>query len=200
MLLDHRPERVGQVRLQHDPGVEGRELGFVEVTERDPESGLVGASSRDYDLILAATGYKLHYPFLDHALLNWQGMALRLYLNIFAPLFDRLAVLGMVEASGLGWQGRYEQAELVARYFKAQAEGMGQDEVAHRAYVAQRLARAAQATNVDFNYLLAQAEVESSMSPNARAATSSATPPSWRSPGRTTPGSSPRSATSPRSG
>ena len=28
----------------------------------------------------------------------------------------RLAVLGMMEASGLGWQGRYEQAELVARY------------------------------------------------------------------------------------
>jgi len=36
------------------------------------------------------------------------------------------------------------------------------------------IARAAQATNVDFNYLLAQAEVESSMNPNARAATSSA--------------------------
>ncbi len=34
-------------------------------------------SARDYDLILAATGYKLHYPFLDHALLNWQGMAPR---------------------------------------------------------------------------------------------------------------------------
>ncbi|MDO9435805.1 NAD(P)/FAD-dependent oxidoreductase [Hydrogenophaga sp.] len=75
-------------------------------------------SAHDYDLVLAATGYKLHYPFLDHALLNWQGMAPSLYLNIFAPRFDRLAVLGMVEASGLGWQGRYEQAELVARYFK----------------------------------------------------------------------------------
>jgi hypothetical protein len=37
------------------------------------------------------------------------------------------------------------------------------------------IAHAAQATNVDFNYLLAQAEVESSMNPNARAATSSAT-------------------------
>ena len=46
-------------------------------------------------------------------------MAPRLYLNIFAPRFQRLAVLGMVEASGIGWQGRYEQAELVARYFKA---------------------------------------------------------------------------------
>ncbi len=75
-------------------------------------------SSRDYDLILAATGYLLHYPFLDKQVLNWQGMAPSLYLNIFAPRFDRLAVLGMVEASGLGWQGRYEQAELVARYFK----------------------------------------------------------------------------------
>ena len=83
-------------------------------------------SARDYDLILTATGYKLHYPFLDHALLNWQGMAPQLYLNIFAPRFDRLAVLGMVEASGLGWQGRYEQAELVARYLKALDAGAPQ--------------------------------------------------------------------------
>ena len=75
-------------------------------------------SRQDYDLIMAATGYKLHYPFIDRTLLNWQGMAPRLYLNIFSPRFARLAVLGMVEASGLGWQGRYEQAELVARYFK----------------------------------------------------------------------------------
>lgn len=80
-------------------------------------------SARDYDLILAATGYKLHYPFLDRAHLNWQGMAPSLYLNIFAPRHDRLAVLGMVEASGLGWQGRYEQAELVARYLKALDSG-----------------------------------------------------------------------------
>lgn len=37
------------------------------------------------------------------------------------------------------------------------------------------IARAAQATSVDFNYLLAQAEVESAMNPAARAGTSSAT-------------------------
>ncbi len=83
-------------------------------------------SHGEYDLILAATGYKLHYPFMDHALLNWQGMAPSLYLNIFAPRFHRVAVLGMVEASGLGWQGRYEQAELVARYFKALDAGTPQ--------------------------------------------------------------------------
>jgi hypothetical protein len=37
------------------------------------------------------------------------------------------------------------------------------------------IANAAQTTSVDFNYLLAQAEVESAMNPDARAATSSAT-------------------------
>lgn len=37
------------------------------------------------------------------------------------------------------------------------------------------IAQAAQATSVDFHYLLAQAEVESAMNPTARAATSSAT-------------------------
>jgi len=80
-------------------------------------------SARDYDLILAATGYALHYPFIDRQLLNWQGMAPRLYLNIFSPRFENIAVLGMIEASGIGWQGRYEQAELVARYFRAQGSG-----------------------------------------------------------------------------
>jgi cation diffusion facilitator CzcD-associated flavoprotein CzcO len=72
----------------------------------------------DYDLVMTATGYKLHYPFIDDALLNWQGMSPQLYLNIFAPRFERLAVLGMVEAAGLGWEGRAEQAEVLARYFK----------------------------------------------------------------------------------
>jgi thioredoxin reductase len=78
---------------------------------------------QDYDMVLCATGYRLHYPFMDPALLNWQGMAPQLYLNIFSPQFDNLAVMGMIEASGIGWQGRYEQGELMARYFKARDLG-----------------------------------------------------------------------------
>jgi len=90
-------------------------------------------SAQVYDLVLCATGYKLHYPFIDHALLNWEGMAPRLYLNILSPRFDNLAVMGMIEASGIGWQGRYEQAELMARFFKAQAEGSPRAEALRRA-------------------------------------------------------------------
>lgn len=80
-------------------------------------------TAADYDMILAATGYKLHYPFIDKTLLNWRGDAPHLYLNAFHPVRDDLFVLGMVEATGLGWQGRHEQAELVARYIIGLRDG-----------------------------------------------------------------------------
>lgn len=79
-------------------------------------------SSRDYDVIVLATGYKLHYPFVDPELLRWNGWSPQLYLNIFTPERDDLFVMGMVEASGLGWQGRYEQAELIASYLEAKRQ------------------------------------------------------------------------------
>ncbi|MEQ8479511.1 MAG: NAD(P)-binding domain-containing protein [Hoeflea sp.] len=80
-------------------------------------------SKADYDLVLAATGYKLHYPFVEKGLLNWQGDAPHLFLNCMHPERDDLFVLGMVEASGLGWQGRHEQAEMVARYIAGLRQG-----------------------------------------------------------------------------
>jgi len=73
-------------------------------------------SQADYDMIVAATGYALHYPFIDQQLLNWRGDAPDLYLNCMHPQRDDIFVLGMIEASGLGWQGRHEQAEMVAAY------------------------------------------------------------------------------------
>lgn len=77
----------------------------------------------EYDMIMLATGYKLHYPFIDKKYLNWQGMAPEMYLNIFHPKDDNLFILGMVEATGLGWEGRYEQAKLMANYIKALQAG-----------------------------------------------------------------------------
>jgi hypothetical protein len=56
---------------------------------------------------------------VDRAELNWTGMAPKLYLNIFPPSFSGLFVMGMIEASGIGWQGRFEQAELIAAYIAA---------------------------------------------------------------------------------
>lgn len=75
-----------------------------------------------YDMVLLATGYVLSYPFLERELLDWTGAAPDLYLNIFSRRDPNLFVVGMVEASGIGWQGRYEQAELVARLLRARTD------------------------------------------------------------------------------
>jgi len=76
-------------------------------------------SSDEYDTVLLATGYTLDYPFVARKELDWTGWAPRLFLNIFPPTFNGLYVMGMIEASGIGWQGRYEQAELIAAYLSA---------------------------------------------------------------------------------
>lgn len=79
-------------------------------------------TSGEYDIVVLATGYQLHYPFIDPGHLNWVGSAPSLYLNIFTPRHRNVFVLGMIEAAGIGWQGRYIQAELVARFIRAQRE------------------------------------------------------------------------------
>lgn len=79
-------------------------------------------TSGEYDMILLATGYTLDYPFVDRDALNWTGWSPKLFLNVFPPSFNGLYVMGMVEASGIGWQGRYEQAELIAEYLSATPE------------------------------------------------------------------------------
>lgn len=79
----------------------------------------------EYDLILTATGYLLDYPFIDRKHLNWpeQEDAPRLYLNMMHPDYDNLFLMGMVEATGLGWEGRNQQARLAALYIREQQKG-----------------------------------------------------------------------------
>ncbi len=76
-------------------------------------------SSDDYDMILLATGYLLDYPFVAREHLNWTAASPHLFLNAFPPSFNGLYLVGMIEASGIGWQGRYEQAQIVAAYIEA---------------------------------------------------------------------------------
>ncbi|WP_120513745.1 flavin-containing monooxygenase [Photobacterium salinisoli] len=104
-------------------------IGHGDITVRPSIEQLLPAGARfqdgqeaEYDLILEATGYSLHYPFIERRHLNWDGDAPSLYLNMFTPQHDNLFVMGMVEASGLGWQGRDDQAQLVARFIRARHE------------------------------------------------------------------------------
>ncbi len=110
LVLNHLGQ--GDLRIRPDiDRFDGRTVRFADGT------------SDEYDLVLLATGYALAYPFIDREELDWTGHAPRLFLNIFpTPRVGELsgiAVMGMVEASGLGWQGRAEQAELIAAVLAA---------------------------------------------------------------------------------
>ena len=106
LILNHLGQ--GDLRIRPDiDRFEGTTVHFVD------------GSSDDYDTVLLATGYTLDYPFVDRSELNWTGWSPRLFLNVFPPSFNGLYVIGMLEASGIGWQGRYEQAELIAEYLTA---------------------------------------------------------------------------------
>lgn len=110
LLLHHIGH--GDVRVRGDIAqCEGQRVTF-----KNGEQG-------EYDLIVLATGYDLDYPFIDPVEINWQGAAPQLYLNAFHPQADDVFVMGMVEASGLGWEGRNKQAELAALYLRQLRDG-----------------------------------------------------------------------------
>lgn len=110
LLLHHAGH--GDIKIRKDvTDCQGKTVHFAD------------GSQADYDLIVLATGYKLHYPFIDQAELNWQGAAPELYLNCLHPQVDDLFMMGMVEAAGLGWEARNRQAELVALYLLQLKQG-----------------------------------------------------------------------------
>lgn len=102
----------GDIRVQPDvERFEGSDVVFAD------------GSLAEYDMVMMATGYRLDYPFIDREHLSWNGTpGPDLYLNIFTPRHRNLFVLGMIEATGLGWQGRYDQSELVAEFIRAGRE------------------------------------------------------------------------------
>ena len=103
----------------------------------------------EYDLILEATGYVLHFPFIDRKHLNWQREAPDLYLKMFTPEHDNLFCVGMVEAAGLGWQPRDDQARIIARFIK----GRAQNETGANKLWDKIRSRVYEPLNAGFNYL-----------------------------------------------
>ncbi len=131
-------------------------LGHGDITPRQDIKTVNGKTitfnngeQQDFDLILAATGYKLHFPFIDQKYLNWQGAAPALYLNAMHPEYDNLFVMGMVEATGLGWEGRAEQAEMIALYICQLAAS----KKSAKALQAKKKVEAGQRADGGFNYL-----------------------------------------------
>lgn len=75
------------------------------------------------DTIVYATGFRISFPFLDPALLNWHDGKPRLWLNVFHPDRDDLFVIGLIQPDS-GQFGLVDyQARAVAGYLAATERG-----------------------------------------------------------------------------
>jgi cation diffusion facilitator CzcD-associated flavoprotein CzcO len=96
------------------PKADVRELRGREVLFTD------GTTER-VDLIIYATGYRVSFPFLDRAHLNWTAGRPDFYLHVFHPEYDDLFVVGMIQPDSGVWWLMDLQARVVAQYIRAQA-------------------------------------------------------------------------------
>jgi cation diffusion facilitator CzcD-associated flavoprotein CzcO len=70
--------------------------------------------AEEYDAVIACTGFRNSFPFLDRGLVDFSGGAVPLYLRVFHPDLPGLYFIGLVQPLGCIWPLAELQAELVA--------------------------------------------------------------------------------------
>ncbi len=97
--------RHGRVHPRPDVArLEGRDVHFAD--------GRV----ESYDTILAATGFRISFPFLDRSQIDFSRGPVPLYLRAFSPRFPDLYFIGLFQPIGCIWPLAELQARLVARH------------------------------------------------------------------------------------
>jgi cation diffusion facilitator CzcD-associated flavoprotein CzcO len=76
-------------------------------------------SEAEIDLVLAATGYRISFPFLDSSLMQWKGARPDLFLHMFHRSFDNLFFSGFVNAAAGFGNAANASGRLFASYIKA---------------------------------------------------------------------------------
>lgn len=70
-----------------------------------------------FDVVIAATGYKISTPFLDKSIVDYsEADRVELYLRIFHPKFPTLIFAGLVQPQGAIWPLAEAQSKLIAAY------------------------------------------------------------------------------------
>ena len=71
-------------------------------------------SFAQYDIILAATGYQIAFPFFPKGLIDWEAsLTTPLYLRMFDPQHNNLAFIGLLQPQGCLWTLTEVQAKLL---------------------------------------------------------------------------------------
>ncbi|MDO8894494.1 MAG: hypothetical protein Q7U93_05950 [Nitrosomonas sp.] len=82
----------------------------------DQTVNFTNGSSSQYDFIIAATGYKISFPFLDPDFINWEDAGhVSLYLRIFHPDHPSLFFIGLLQPQGCIWTLAEVQSKLIGQ-------------------------------------------------------------------------------------
>jgi cation diffusion facilitator CzcD-associated flavoprotein CzcO len=103
---------VGHGEITPKPDIErfeGREVVFVD------------GSRVEADLVVFATGYRIRFPFLDPAVLNWQDGRPVLFRNVFHPERDDLFVAGLIQPDSGQFCLVHWQTVAIARFLELRA-------------------------------------------------------------------------------
>jgi cation diffusion facilitator CzcD-associated flavoprotein CzcO len=73
-------------------------------------------SKEIYDVVIAATGYKITFPFLDTQLVDYSEGPVELYKHVFHPKLNSLFFIGLVQPLGCIWPLSDLQSKLVANH------------------------------------------------------------------------------------
>ncbi len=74
-------------------------------------------TQQEYDTIVAATGYRITFPFLDKALVDYEDAdRIPLYLRMFHPDYPTLLFIGLFQPQGAIWPLSDAQSRLAAAY------------------------------------------------------------------------------------
>ena len=71
-------------------------------------------SSEEVDVIIAATGYKITFPFFDPSLVDFSKGYIPLYKRVFHHEYDNLFFIGLIQPMGCIWPLSDAHAQLVA--------------------------------------------------------------------------------------
>lgn len=73
-------------------------------------------SHEEFDTVIAATGFKVTFPFFDNRFINYEDSDVRLYKRVFHPEYRNLMFVGLIQASGCFWKLADFQSRLLANY------------------------------------------------------------------------------------
>jgi len=79
-----------------------------------------GGTSREFDTVIACTGFHISHPFFDDDLIDYSEGPVPLYMNMIHPEFENLHFIGLLQPLGCIWPLAELQAKLMARRLRGE--------------------------------------------------------------------------------